>query len=157
MKREDMERLRLVKVTKENVRAACGLEVRPEQRGVVAPVSWSLATAYVVPEIAWPRLIYDGDELAGFVMGAFDPDNDVEMYRSFLWRLNIAADKQGRGYGRFAVDSICAEALRRGQRRLMVSWADQEHGPEKFYLRLGFRPTGDRNHGEIVAERWLTD
>ena len=30
------------------------------------------------------------------------------MIRSGLWRLNIAADQQGRGYGKFAVESVAA-------------------------------------------------
>jgi diamine N-acetyltransferase len=150
-----MAALRLAKVTRDNVRAACALEIRPEQKGTVAPVAVSLASAYTVPDIAWPRLVFDGDQMVGFIMGAFDPDGEVELYRSFLWRLNIGAEHQGKGYGRFAVEGLCSEALRRGQRRLVTTWSQHEHGPEAFYLRLGFRPTGEHHHGEIVAERML--
>ena len=32
----------------------------------------------------------------------------------------------------------------------------RRHGPEGFYQRLGFRPTGEHNQGEVVAERILT-
>jgi diamine N-acetyltransferase len=150
-----MSELRPAEVTRDNVRAACGLEIRPEQKGTVAPVAWSLAAAYTAPDITWPRLVYDGDQIVGFIMGAFDPDGEGELFRSFLWRLNIAAGYQGKGYGRFAVEGLCAEARHRGQRRLMVSWKQHEHGPEGFYLRLGFRPTGEHNQGEVVAERIL--
>lgn len=150
-----MSELRLARVTRDNVRAACDLEIRPEQQGTVAPVAVSLASAYTVPDIAWPRLVYDGDRLVGFIMAVFDPDGEAEVYRSFLWRMNIGAGHQGKGYGRFAVDELCAEALRRGQHRLVTSWSQHEHGPEGFYLRLGFRPTGERIDGEVVAERIL--
>jgi diamine N-acetyltransferase len=150
-----MAELRLAAVTRDNVRAACGLEIPSEQKGTVAPVARSLAAAYAVPDIAWPRLVYDGDQLVGFIMGAFDPDGEVELFRSFLWLMNIAAGYQGKGYGRFAVKGLCAEAVHRGQHRLMVSWKQHEYGPEGFYLRLGFRPTGERNQGEVVAERIL--
>ena len=54
---------RLEPVTQENVRAACELKIRPEQEDLVAPVARSLAEAYTVPDIAWPRLIYDGSQL----------------------------------------------------------------------------------------------
>jgi diamine N-acetyltransferase len=27
-----------------------------------------------------------------------------------------------------------------------------EHGPEEFYLRLGFRPTGEELFGQVVGE-----
>ena len=78
-----------------------------------------------------------------------------ELYRAYLWRLNISADHQGGGYGRFAVEALCAEAVRRGLRKLTVSYHPGGSGPEGFYLLLGFRPTGEYNQGEVVAERLL--
>jgi diamine N-acetyltransferase len=58
----------------------------------VTPVAWSLAAAYTAPDTAWPRLIYDGDQLVGFIMAAFDPGNPAELYHSYLCRMNIGAD-----------------------------------------------------------------
>jgi diamine N-acetyltransferase len=149
--------LRLETVTPDNVSDACRLKVRPEQEVAVAPVAWSLAEAYVNPEIAWPRLIFDGDELVGFVMGCFDPQSPIEAFRCGIWRLNIAAGHQGRGYGRFAVESVLAEARLRGQSRATVLWVPGEHGPQEFYLKLGFRPTRDVIHDQIVGEILLTE
>lgn len=146
---------RLELVTLENVRAACKLKLRADQEHLVAPVAWSLADAYTVPDVAWPRLIYDHGELVGFIMAAFAADHDDPLFRSFLWRLNIGAEHQGKGYGRFAVEEVIQEAIRRGHRRLTVCYHEGEHGPERFYRRLGFHPTGDYNHGEAVAERTL--
>jgi diamine N-acetyltransferase len=153
-----MSGLRLEQVTPGNVRAACQLELRPGQEGLVAPVAWSLADAYAYPPgLAWPRLVYDGDELVGFIMAAFDPANENDLYHCYLWRLNIGGTGQGRGYGRFAVDGLRAEALRRGLRRITVSWHAVDHGPEGFYRKLGFRRTGALNHGEVVGELVLDD
>ncbi|MGX1885944.1 GNAT family N-acetyltransferase [Streptomyces sp. NPDC055287] len=148
--------LRLVKITADNIDAAIGLKVRPDQEHLVAPVVKSLAEAYVHPETAWPRLILDGDRLVGFLMGFFDVDfagdGKGADIRSGLWRLNIAAGEQGRGYGRFAVDSVAAEIRRRGGTRLTVSWHPGEDGPESFYLGLGFRPTGEMSGDQKVGE-----
>jgi diamine N-acetyltransferase len=146
---------RLELVTLENVRAACKLELEPEQQDLVAPVAWSLADAYTVPDIAWPRLIYDGGQLVGFIMAAFAPADFDPLFHSYLWRLNVGAGHQGKGYGRFAVESVCQEALRRGQRRLTVTYHHERHGPEGFYQRLGFRPTGEFHEGEVIAVRVL--
>lgn len=77
--------------------------------------------------------------------------------RSGLWRLNIAADHQGCGYGRFAVESVCEEARRRGLSRVTTTWAPGEHGPERFYLRLGFRPTGEKCGNQVVGELDLVE
>ena len=118
---------RLELVTHENVRAACTLKLRPDQEDLVAPVAWSLADAYTLPDIAWPRLIYDGDQVVGFTMAAFAREPWDRLFHSYLWRLNIGAEHQGKGYGRFAVEGVCAEALRRGQHRLTVCYHPGQH------------------------------
>lgn len=147
---------RLEKVTADNVDAALRLRVRPDQERFVAPVVKSLAEAYAHGETAWPRLIFDGEELVGFVMAFFDirfsPANPDDRPRSGLWRLNIADGRQGRGYGRFAVEAVCEEIRRRGQSRATVTWAEGEGGPEEFYLRLGFRRTGEMSGDQVVGE-----
>jgi diamine N-acetyltransferase len=148
-----LTRLRLEPVTQENVRAACKLKLQPVQEDLVAPVAWSLADAYTVPDIAWPRLIYDGDQLVGFIMAAFAPAHQNPLFHSYLWRLSIGAEYQGNGYGRFAVEALRQEAVQRGQHRLTVCYHPYEHGPEGFYRRLGFLPTGEYNEDEVVAER----
>ncbi|MET9436284.1 GNAT family N-acetyltransferase [Streptomyces sp. NPDC006551] len=147
--------LRLEKITPENVDAALELRVRPEQEKNVASVATSLAEAYAFGDNAWPRLIFDGDELVGFLMAFVDiqwaPKKDPNDRRSGLWRLNIAADRQGRGYGRFAVESVIAEVRRTGGSKVYVSWEPGEHSPEEFYLKLGFRPTGETTGGQPVG------
>jgi diamine N-acetyltransferase len=145
--------LRLEPVTQENVRAACKLKTRPDQEDLVAPVAWSLAEAYTMPGIAWPRLIYDGDQLVGFIMAVFAPEDENALFHSYLCRLNIGAEHQGKGHGRFAVETLCQEVMRHGQHRLTVSYHPYPHGPEGFYRHLGFHPTGEYNDDEVVAER----
>ena len=120
----------------------------------MAPVAVSLAEAYVHPALAWPRLIYDGDALVGFLMAAFDPTNPVAHDRCCVWRLTIAAGAQGKGYGRFAVDSLLAESRRREEPRLYVSWVpNHPKSPAAFWHRMGFTPTGALDGDEIVAMR----
>lgn len=65
---------RLQRITPDNFDAAIGLEVRPDQEHLVAPVVKSLAEAYVHPATAWPRLVVDGDRTVGFLMAFFDID-----------------------------------------------------------------------------------
>jgi diamine N-acetyltransferase len=141
-------------ITPRNVEAAIGIRIRPDQEHAVEPVVKSLAEAYVHPAgVAWPRLIVDGDRPVGFLMAFFDIDwhGDGSVRRSGLWRLNIAAEEQGRGYGRFAVDSVAAEIRRRGGQELYVTWHPGPDGPEDFYLRLGFRRNGETSGGQTVG------
>ncbi len=144
---------RLEEITPANFEAAVGIQVRPDQEFAVSPVMKSLAEAYVRPGTAWPRLIVDEDRPVGFLMAFFDIDwhLDGSVIRSGLWRLNIAADQQGRGYGRFAVESVAAEIRRRGGTELYVTWHEGPSGPAKFYLGLGFRRTGELSEGETVG------
>ncbi|WP_051817375.1 N-acetyltransferase [Kitasatospora sp. NRRL B-11411] len=152
--------LRLEAVTTANLDTALGIEVRPDQAHLVDPVVKSLAEAYVHPGVAWPRLILDGERPVGFLMAFFDidfkGDGSGTDIRSGLWRLNIAAGEQGRGYGRFAVEAVATEIRRRGGTRLTTTWHPGEDGPERFYLRLGFRPTGETSGRERVGELTLT-
>ncbi|MCQ9184520.1 GNAT family N-acetyltransferase [Streptomyces sp. IBSBF 2953] len=148
--------LRLVEITPRNFDAATGIRVHPDQEFAVCPVMKSLAEAYVHPPgVAWPRLIMDGDRPVGFLMAFLDidwsGDGDRTLTRSGLWRLNIDAAEQGCGYGRFAVEAVAAELRRRGATEMYVTWHEGEHGPEDFYLRLGFRKTGEKIEGETVG------
>ncbi|MFD5144633.1 GNAT family N-acetyltransferase [Streptomyces sp. NPDC058401] len=147
--------LRLAPVTPDNFDAVCALSVRPDQEHLVSPVVKSLAEAYVHGETAWPRAIVDGDEIVGFVMAfldiAWNPAEDPKDIRSGLWRLNISAAHQSKGYGRFAVTALTDELRRRGASHAYVTWHTGPGTPEPFYLSLGFRPTGEQSDGETVA------
>src|SRR6266851_9039355 len=142
--------LSLVELTPDNIDAACRVDVKPEQQTFVASVVDTLAQAYVHYGTAWARLMLDDDRVVVFVMGNFDPDSEIEAFCTSIWRLNIAADEQRRGYGRYAVEAFAAEA-----RRNTVLWKQGDGGPEGFYLRIGFTPTGEVFGGEIVGELML--
>ncbi|MFB7779534.1 GNAT family N-acetyltransferase [Streptomyces bauhiniae] len=147
--------LRLAEVTPANLETALALRVRPDQERAVEPVAHSLAEAYVRPAgVAWPRLILDGDTVVGFLMAFLDIDwrgDGGSVRRSGLWRLNIDAGQQGRGYGRFAVEAVAAELRRRGCGELYVTWHPGADGPGEFYRRLGFRTTDETSGGQTVG------
>ncbi|GIJ78689.1 hypothetical protein Xph01_31210 [Micromonospora phaseoli] len=46
---------------------------------------------------------------------------------------------------------MCREIRARGGTRAYVTWKPRAGGPAPFYLRLGFRPTGEQSGGETVA------
>ncbi|WP_084038849.1 GNAT family N-acetyltransferase [Demequina sp. NBRC 110053] len=144
--------LALIDITPDNLDRAVALPPAPGERSTVAPVVYSLAEAYVTPT-AWPRLIVDGDQVVGFVMANWDPDNEYEAFRAGIWRLNVADEARGRGVGRFAVEQVVDEARRRGVGRITVLWEPGDDGPEEFYLKCGFVRTGEELFGEVVGVR----
>ncbi|ROQ37475.1 diamine N-acetyltransferase [Frondihabitans sp. PhB188] len=146
-----MSDLRLEELSARTIVAANTLTLKPGQEQYVAPVSHSIAEAYVNPSTAWPRVVLDGDEVVGFIMGNFDPDSDNESLRSCIWRINVSADAQGRGIGRFAVHALAAEARSRGFDRLTVMYEPGDDGPEAFFLHVGFAVIGETPYGEHLA------
>jgi diamine N-acetyltransferase len=137
----------LREVTGDTVRGICRLQVTPAQRRFVAPNAVSFAEALFEPK-AWYRAIVADDVAVGFVMLFLDLDKP----NYYLWRLMIAAGFQGRGYGRAAV-GLVADHVRAlpNAAEMLVGYVPGEGGPERFYLDLGFEPTGGIDEGEIEA------
>jgi diamine N-acetyltransferase len=70
----------------------------------------------------------------------------------FLWRLLIDVEHQGRGYGREAVGLVADVVRDNRAAELLTSYGQGEGGPEEFYRRVGFKPTGERaEKGEIIV------
>lgn len=128
-------------ITKETLRSVIGLKVRDDQQGLVAPNAVSVAEAHF-EEQAWFRAIYADDEAVGFIMLAHDAEEGVD----FLWRMMIAEEAQGRGYGRQAME-VLIESTRRDRPQieaLVLSHLPFEGNAGPFYERMGFTYTGGK-------------
>jgi len=150
-----MADLRLEELSASNIAAANALSLKPGQEQYVTPVSYSAAAAIINPATSWQRVVVDGDDVVAFIQADFDPTAASEEFRSILWRINVDADDQGRGVGRFAVEALADEARRRGLDALYVIWEPGEEGPEEFFLRTGFEPIGTTDYGDTVGRRPL--
>lgn len=146
-----MAELRLEELSASTIVAVNTLTLKPGQEQFVAPVSYSVAAAVQNPATSWQRVVLDDSEVVGFVSANFDPDSPQDEFRSILWRINVDADDQGRGVGRFAVTSLIDEARKRGFDHVNVIWEPGELGPEAFFLRVGFVPVGETAYGETIG------
>ena len=131
--------------------AANALTLRPGQQDFLSPVSYSLADAFTNPLTTWSRVVLSGETVVGFIRGNFDPEHPREEFRSCLWRINVSADWQGKGVGRFALQELLAEAKRRGFLRINVIWERGEMGPGEFFKRIGFTEVGETEYGEVIG------
>jgi diamine N-acetyltransferase len=146
------DEITLREITKESLLGVLRLKVHPSQEGFVANNAVSIAQAHFHPETAWFRAVYAGDSPVGFVMLEDDPAKP----RYYLWRFMIAAEHQGKGYGRKAIDLVCEHVRTRpGATELLLSCVPGEGGPGPFYERLGFTYTGEEDEGELVMRRPL--
>ena len=139
----------LQEITAETVVEICDLSdtLSQDQHEMVAPNARSIAQAHFSDK-AWFRAIYAGETPVGFIMLYDDPDEP----EYFLWRLMVAGPEQGKGYGRRAVELLVEYVRTRpGAKELLTSCVPMEGGPEPFYRKLGFEPTGEVDEGEIVV------
>lgn len=147
-----MSELRVEELSAATIVAVNNLSLRPGQEQFLAPVSYGIAATVVNPKTSWQRVVLDGDEVVGFVSASFDADTTEEHFRSVLWRINVDADDQGRGVGRFAVAGLLEEARNRGMDHVNVIYEAGEGGPQAFFERVGFTPVGETEYGEVIAE-----
>ncbi|MGB2982509.1 MAG: GNAT family N-acetyltransferase [Candidatus Bipolaricaulia bacterium] len=147
---EDKHVISLREITFETVREICNLSdtLSDPQQKMVAPNAISIAQAHFHDK-AWFRAIYAGEEPVGFVMIYDDPNKGDY----FLWRLMIAGPHQGKGFGRHAMRQVIEYVRSRpGAESLGASYVPTEGGPKDFYHKLGFEPTGEIDHGEVVVK-----
>jgi len=143
----------LREITSETVVQICKLSdtLSEQEQKMVAPNAISIAQAHFSDK-AWFRAIYADEMAVGFVMLYDDSENP----EYFLWRLMIAGPYQGKGYGRKAIELLVEYVKTRPRaRELSTSYVPIEGGPEGFYRKMGFEPTGEVDDGEIVVRLTL--
>jgi diamine N-acetyltransferase len=139
----------LCEITEATVLQICKLSatLSEQQQKMVAPNAVSIAQAHFSDK-AWFRAIYADEDPVGFIM-LYD---DAEKAEYFLWRLMIAGPHQGKAYGRRALELLTEYVRTRPEaKELLASYVPIEGGPEGFYRKLGFEPTGEVDDGEVVV------
>ena len=136
----------LREITEDTLRDILRLHVTESQRKFVANNAVSIAQAHF-SQHAWMRAVYAGKTPVGFLM-LYDDSEKPEYY---LWRMMIDARFQGLGFGRAAMELLVERVKARpGARELLTSAVPGEGGPQPFYEKLGFQPTGEWDDGEAV-------
>jgi diamine N-acetyltransferase len=146
--------IKLLEVTQDNVDDVIKLSetLSEDHNKMVAPNVVSLAQAYANYDCTYVRAIYNGDVLVGFVM----LDTDYEREKTgknegvYLWRLMIASDAQGKGYGKLAIDLLVKYFKEQNKKHFDVTSALGEGSPLEFYKNYGFVDTGALHQGEAI-------
>ena len=122
----------------------CELDVAADQRDFVAPNAVSIAEAHFTPG-HWMRAIYADGQPVGFVLTFDDPSEG-----HFLWRFMIAEEHQRRGIGRRAMQQVLEHWRELGATAARTSVVPSNTGATRLYEALGFRSTGEEEHGGAV-------
>jgi diamine N-acetyltransferase len=138
----------LREITGDTVRAICRLSdtLSEAQSKMVAPNAVSIAQAYF-EKYAWFRAIYADDTPVGFLMLYDNPDKP----EYYLWRMMIADQYQGMGFGKEAMFELIEYVKTRPNATVLeTSCVPWKGGPEDFYLKLGFKNTGEWDDVEMI-------
>lgn len=137
--------VRFVPVNEDNLRECINL-TRGEDHRYVAPNIQSVAQAQF-----WPGsrsvCIYHGDEMVGYALYNHSSDDRDQFY---IARLMMAEEQRGKGYGRAALQRILAEAHSYGCTKVALSTDPENFKAIGLYESVGFRSTGEMDHGEMV-------
>ena len=146
----------LREITRANRPEVEALAVTEVQAGYITGVAESLVEAAQTPDARpWFRAVYAGHEPVGFVMlsDGITVVNPDYLGPYYLWRLLIDQRYQGRGYGSAALRLAVEHVRTRSDARVLItSVAPGPASPVGFYLRQGFRLTGEVHQGELVLE-----
>jgi len=145
--------VRLAEITEDNFRAVINMELPPEPK-YVAPNVVSLAQAWLHKDRARPFAIYADDVLVGFMMLYW---NEAERETS-LWRLMIAPEHQGKGYGTQAAQLAVDMARSAGLFDSMeLDYVPGNDAARHIYAKLGFAETGEVDNGEIIMKLYFKE
>lgn len=146
--------IHLEKITEKNFIDAFGLKLDAGQERFVSHPIRSLAQAYVYREQCQPFGIYDEEVMVGYVMVIYD--YDIPEYD--LWHMMIDVSKQGRGYGRAALDQVLAYIRTKpfgASDRVTLTCNRENSRALRLYKSRGFVPTGAEYEEEIELSRTL--
>ena len=93
-----------------------------------------------------PLAVLSGDDVVGFAMWAFDPDDG----HHWIGGLSIDAPRQGQGLGRSTVLALVELLRGEGATGIALSYAPSNAGAARLYASLGFVEDGEA-YGETVA------
>ncbi|WP_315600456.1 GNAT family N-acetyltransferase [Abiotrophia defectiva] len=130
-------------ITSDNYSQVLNLKITPEQEAAkfVSPVVRSLADAWFYRDegIAYPKAVYEDEDLVGFIMYELD----TEEQQVFIWRFLIDQAFQGKGYGRQTIEVVMEMAKEQAQiTKVVADYVDGNEPMKKILLDLGFEETG---------------
>ncbi|MGM9537000.1 MAG: GNAT family N-acetyltransferase [Candidatus Onthomonas sp.] len=134
-------------ITEDNFDAIIAMK-RPEGERFVAPNSVSLAQAWLYRDNGdvFPCAIYEEEAPVGFLL----LEEDAEERKLMLWRIMFPPEHTNKGYGTDAVRLLIRLAKESGRYDgLYLDCAPANTAARHVYEKLGFRPTGDINHGDV--------
>ena len=137
----------LREINEENFHAVISMKLPESQRRFVADNAYSLAQAWLYRDAGdvFPCAICEEDVTVGFLMAEIDREE-----REFiLWRVVVAPEYQGRGYGSQAAKLALKLAKESGQFDFAtVDYKEGNEAARRAWEKAGFYPTEEIANGD---------
>lgn len=132
--------IQLQDIDESNYERVLALTIDDKDKVYVAPVVRSLADAWIYRANGdvFPKAIYDGERLIGFLL--LEIDDEEQTY--LIWRLMIDKSNQGLGYGRATITAVIDQAKQAGYRSIRADYVKGNHKMARILENLGFQVTG---------------
>ncbi|MEV7328605.1 GNAT family N-acetyltransferase [Micromonospora sp. NPDC093244] len=132
-----------------NWRAVADVAPRDEQRRFVAALGARYLLLSMRSEVWTSLAVYADGTVVGHVMWGVDDDGS-----HWIGGMLIDAAEQHRGVGRAAVQTLAPWlAARPGNPPVRLSYHPDNTQAAALYTSLGFRPTGDWDDEELIAQQ----
>lgn len=157
--------IRLKAINHDNWMECIELDVHDYQHQFVNPNIFSLAEAYVHSDAnkedaeefyrCIPFAIYNDDKMIGFTLISYEKECDFDDGPGYeIYRLMIAKDYQGKGFGKEAIERIVEyiKTFPYGKvDNIYASWHPDNKASERLCLGNGFEVVGKDDDGAIIS------
>jgi len=145
--------IKLTKIGRENFEDVVDLELEKEQEKHLPSNVYSIAESTLSP-LFHPRAICLNNEVVGFAMYQFGEIGDFDEDDCTVWRFMIDRKHQNTGIGTIAMGLLLEEIKAHDRCKLVDIYYDPQNlAAKKLYAGYGFREVGERDDGDVIAER----
>ncbi|QXE02538.1 GNAT family N-acetyltransferase [Terribacillus sp. DMT04] len=137
-----MAQISIQELTVKNMYACLNLKLAEDQVARIAPNVYSIAESKVHSNFT-PYAIHLDDEVIGFVITEYDPD-EIEERKHWIPRFMIDVSYQRKGYGKEAMQQVI-DMLNKNDdcHYIGLSTEPDNYSALRFYESLGFINTGE--------------
>ncbi|HHF3190454.1 TPA: GNAT family N-acetyltransferase [Vibrio alginolyticus] len=147
--------MKLVQVTKDNLREVVNLKLDETQLGFVSENVYSMAQAAVNPSYQPRAAIVEG-KVVGFIMYSEWINADWATVprpgEYYIFRVMTDKDYQGKGYGRLMMIRALEEIRARKPKAIHIGYSEVNQVARDFYQSLGFVEYGRFDWGDLAAK-----
>jgi len=145
--------VKLEKIVRENFHDVIDLELEEAQEKYLPSNVYSIAES-TLSSLFHPRAISADDKIVGFAMYQFGEMGEFDEEDCTVWRFMIDKNHQNTGIGTIAMGLLLDDIKAHQRCKLVDIYYDPNNlAAKKLYASYGFKEVGERDDGDVIAER----